>query len=83
MDQQSQFQFDLEQNLCIIICSVKTLVPDCHKRTIQYLIKKFVLDTTAWTTLHLENEEDFQQMIAYLYEKLKARGCRSRKRRKQ
>lgn len=68
IDQQSQFQFGLEQVRHAIICTVKKRFCSCRKRTVQYLIEKFVLDMASWTAFHQKNDEGFSKWF-YIWTK--------------
>lgn len=74
IDKKSQAYYYLEQDRRTIIHIVKNRFPNCCKRTIQYLIKYFVSNTTALTTLHQENEKCLQQMNLYFDKTVKVRG---------
>lgn len=74
IDQESQFQLYLERNRSVVIRTVKNLSTNWGKGTIQYSIKNFVLDITAWTTLYQKNVKRLQQIILYLDKTLEAGG---------
>lgn len=83
MNQRAQSEFFFEENQNTTINTIKHLFPNCRRRTVQFVIGKFVKDMTAWTTLHQENKMNLQKMVLHSSKMLKLSRYRSGKRKQK